>query len=191
VVDAEQPHITSGILNSETSVRQGYKLTVRYRTATGLAPHLSVYSPKDVLLMSGRTMTEIGATGVYEYPVTFLAAWGTGDFTIICSESTKGTVDAMVISVKTSDIEDVSSSVSAVLGNTSGITGLKGISDTLNAQFAEIDKALSQVSKDVAGKVEDTKGAVNELSSVVKQLDDVSKQIKNIGGTKGINLEKQ
>ncbi|MFA5392704.1 MAG: hypothetical protein WC306_03455 [Candidatus Paceibacterota bacterium] len=190
VVDEVQPHITSGILNSETSVRQGSKLAIRYRTATGLAPRLSVYSPKDVLLVSSRAMTEIGVTGVYEYSLTFLNGWGTGDFTIICSEATKGTVDAIVISVKTSDIEDLSSNVSAVIGNTSGIAGLKGISDTLTSQFAEIDKILSQVSKDVAGKVEDTKGAVNELSSVVKQLDDVSKQIKNIGGTKGINLEK-
>ena len=135
-------------------------------------------------------MTEINTTGVYEYTVNFLTGWGTGDFTIICSESTKGTVDAAVITVMTSSIEDVSSSVSAVMGNTAGISGLKNITDTLNAQFSEIDKVLTQVSKDVVGKVEDAKGAVTELSAVVKQLDDVSKQIKNIGGAKGINLEK-
>ena len=190
VVNEVQPHVTSGILNSETSVKQGAKLTIRYRTTTGLAPHLNVYSPKDVLLVSGKTMTEINTTGVYEYTVNFLTGWGTGDFTIICSESTKGTVDAAVITVMTSSIEDVSSSVSAVMGNTAGISGLKNITDTLNAQFSEIDKVLTQVSKDVVGKVEDAKGAVTELSAVVKQLDDVSKQIKNIGGAKGINLEK-
>ncbi|MFH1190655.1 MAG: hypothetical protein V1670_00440, partial [Candidatus Omnitrophota bacterium] len=185
-----EPHITSGILNSETSIKQGRKIIIRYRTTTGLAPVLNIYSPKDVLLLSSKRMTEIGATGIYEYDVTFLARWGLGFFTVICSESTNGTVDALVMTVTQSNLEDVSGQVSAVLGSTSGLSGLKNVADTIGSQFDVMDKLLAKISKDVAGKLGDAQSAVEDLSSAFKQLEDMSKQIKDIGGTTGINLEK-
>jgi methyl-accepting chemotaxis protein len=120
--------------------------------------------------------------------VTF--SWIKGEYTVICTEPTKGTVDALVITVRDTDIEEVSGGVSAVLGGTSGITGLKGVTAALSAQFSGIDKILAQISRDTANKVNEAKGAVNDLSQAVKQLSAMSKQIKDIGGTKGINLEK-
>ncbi|MDP3042606.1 MAG: Ig-like domain-containing protein [Candidatus Omnitrophota bacterium] len=185
-----KPHITSGILNSETTIKQGGKMTIRYRTVTGLAPVLNIYSPKDVLLLSNKGMTEIGAAGIYEYNVTFLASWGLGTFTVICSESTNGTVDALVMTVTQSNLEDVSGQVSAVLGSTSGISGLKNVAETIGLQFNDMDKLLTKISKDIAGKLGDTKNAVDDLASAFKQLEAISKQIEDIGGTKGINLEK-
>ncbi len=190
VVEQVQPHVKSAILNRENVIKQGAKITIRYRTDSGLVPKLSVYSPKDVLLVSSATMTEIGATGIYEYSVTFLTSWGKGDFTVVCSESTKGTVDALVITVKETDIDAVSSSVASVLGATSGITDLRSVTSNLSTQFSGMDRMLAQISKDTANKVNEAKGAVNDLSVAVKQLEEMSKQIKNIGGTKGINLEK-
>jgi len=190
VVNEVQPHVISGILNSETSVKQGAKMTIRYRTTTGLTPVLNVYSPKDVLLLSNKPMIEIGATGIYEYSVTFSAAWGLGSFTVICSEPTKGTVDALVMTVIQSNLEDVSGQVSAVLGSTSGISGLKNVTDTIGSQFSDMDKLLTKISKDVAGKLGDAKAVVNDLAGAFKQLEEMSKQIKDIGGTTGVNLEK-
>ncbi|MFY9403018.1 MAG: hypothetical protein WAQ07_06425, partial [Candidatus Omnitrophota bacterium] len=190
VVQEVQPHIKSGILNGETAVRIGSKLAVRYRTDSGLSPTISVYSPKNNLLISGRAMAEIGTTGIYEYNVTFLPAWGRGAFTIVCSEPVKGTVDAFVLKVSDSDIEDISSSVSAVLGSTSGITNLKSVTETLSAQFNDMDKAIAQISKNITGKVEEVRGAAVELAGVFKQLEDMSNTIKNLGGTTGINIDK-
>ncbi len=190
VVQEVQPHIKSGILNGETAVRTGSKLAVRYRTDSGLSPTISVYSPKNNLLISDRAMAEIGITGIYEYNVTFLPAWGRGSFTIVCSEPVKGTADAFVLKVSDSDIEDISSSVSAVLGSTSGITNLKKVTETLNAQFSDMDKAIAQISKNITGKVEEVKGAAVELAGVFKQLEDMSNTIKSLGGTAGINIDK-
>ena len=190
VVEQVQPHVKSAILNRESIVKQGAKISIRYRTDTGLSPVLSVYNPKDKTVLSSKTMLEVGTTGIYQYNVTFSASWGKGDFTVICSEPVKGTVDALVITVKETDIEEVSSSVSAVLGSTSGLTGLKGVTETLSSQFVDMDKMLAQISKDTASKVTEAKGAVDDLATAVKQLEDMSKQIKNIGGTKGMNLEK-
>jgi len=190
VVNEVQPSVKSGILNRETAVKQGATIKIRYRTTTGLTPYLNLYSPRDVLLLSSKAMTEVGVTGIYEYSVAFISGWGVGDFTIICSEPTKGTVDALVITVRQYDIESVSNDVSAIMGSTAGITGLKGVTDTIGAQFTDMDKLLTKISKDVAGKLGDAKSAVNDLASAFKQLEDMSKQIKDIGGTTGINLEK-
>ncbi|OIO52022.1 MAG: hypothetical protein AUJ11_01155 [Parcubacteria group bacterium CG1_02_44_65] len=190
VVQEVQPHIKSGILNGETAVRIGSKLAIRYRTEPGLSPTISIYSPKNTLLVAGRPMVEIGETGIYEYSVTFLVAWGKGAFTIVCSEPVKGTVDAFVLKVSDTDIEDVSSSVSAVLGSTSGITNLKTVTETLSTQFGDMDKAIAQISKNITGKVEEVKGAATELAGVFKQLEEMSKTIKEIGGTSGISMEK-
>ena len=188
-VSAEvKPHITSGILNSETSIKQGGKMTIRYRATTGLKPVLSVYNPKDTQVVSSKLMAEIGATGIYQYDVTF--SWGIGAFTVICSEPSKGTVDALVISVVQYDIESVSSNVSAVLGATTGLGGVKDIVANVGAQFSNMDTLLAKISRDVAGKIGDAKGAVNDLSAAFKQLEEMSKQIKDIGGTTGVNLQK-
>jgi len=185
-----EPQIKSGILTRENTVKQGSTVIIRYRTATGLAPVLSVYNPKNVLVVSTQVMKEVGATGVYEYSVTFLNSWGTGDFSVICSESTQGTADALIITVTQTDIQTVSNNVAAVLGNTSGLTNLKDVITTLGSQFEDLDNKLAQISKDTANKVSEAKGAVDDLAVVFKQLEEISKQIKNIGGTKGLNLEK-
>ncbi|MDD5504845.1 MAG: hypothetical protein PHV77_06035 [Candidatus Omnitrophica bacterium] len=190
MVEEVQPHIRSGILNSETSVKQGSSLTVRYRTSSGLAPVISIYSPANALLVSGRAMTEIGSTGVYEYEVSFLAVWGRGDFTIICSEPVQGTVDALVVTVKDTDIEDISGRVSVVLGSTSGIQDLRTVTSALNEQFTQIDNTISLINRSLSGKVEEAKGAVSELGDVFKQLEEMSGTIKNLGGTSGINIDK-
>jgi len=190
VVNKIEPNVTSGILNRENTVKQGNSLTIRYRTTTGLAPVINVYSPKSTLLVGNKVMKEVGVTGVYEYSVAFISGWGKGDFTVICSEPTKGTVDALVITVGQTDLTSLDSSVSAVLGNTGGITNLKNATTTISAQFSDMDKLLTKINKDMEGKLAGTKSAVSELSSAFKQLEDLSKQIKDIGGATGINLEK-
>ncbi|MFA5092326.1 MAG: hypothetical protein WC543_00015 [Candidatus Omnitrophota bacterium] len=190
VVDQVKPFVKSGIINRESSVKIGSAVTIRYRTETGLAPKLNVYSPADVLLVTSKAMTEVGTTGIYEASVTFLEAWGTGDFSVVCSESTKGTVDATVISVKDVDISDVSGNVSAVLGSTTGLTGMNKIVGDMGTKFTDMDKLLSKISTDISGKLGDTKAAANDMVTAFKQIEEISKQLKDIGGSTGINLEK-
>jgi len=185
-----KPHIQSGILNRDTVIKTGDTINIRYRTATGKSPTVSIYNSKNVLKVSSAVMIEAGATGVYEYPVKFIAAWGTGEFTIVCSESTQGTVDAMVISVIRHDIDEIAGQVSAVLGSTSGISGLTGVADTINTQFSLLDKALGTLSEKITSKVAETKSVVSDLESVYNQLVSLSGQIKSLGGATGINLEK-
>jgi len=95
--------------------------------------------------------------------VKFLSAWGIGEFTVVCTEPTNGTVDALVMTVTQSNLEDVSGQVSAVLGSTSGLSGLKNVATTMGAQFGDMDKLLAKISQDIAGKLGEAKSAVNEF----------------------------
>ena len=182
--------IKSEILNSENTIRSGQTLTIRFRTYSGLLPALDVYDPKNSQKLVKGLMTEVGTTGIYEYPLKFLTGWGRGDFTIVCSESTKGTMDAVTMSVLKTDVEQVAGQVSAVLGTTSGISGLQSVASTLNSQFNLIETALSKVGKDMVKEVKEAAASAMALESVYSQLSGVSKQIKELTGNSGVNLEK-
>jgi len=186
-----KPHVQSGILTRDTTVKQGDTIDISYRTVTGLVPTVTVYDSKDRVRLDAKVMVEVGATGVYGYKVKFLAAWGKGDFTVVCTEPANGTVDALVITVIQSNLEDVAGQVSAVVGSTSGLSGLKNVAETLNSQFNVIDSTLAKLSANIVGKVTETKDALSSLQTVFTQLESISKQIQGIGGTaEGINLEK-
>ncbi|MCX5712265.1 MAG: hypothetical protein NTY47_04225, partial [Candidatus Omnitrophica bacterium] len=178
----------SQILNTESSLKTGDTLVVRYRTYSGLKPVMDVYNSANVQEMTKVAMTEIGNTGIYERSVKFETGWGKGEFTIVCSESTKGSLDAMTISVLKTNIEQVYSQISAVLGSTSGITGLKSVADSMNSQFSVIESALSKVGKDLVKEVKDATSSAGALESVFAQLSNVAKQIKSMS-TGGVNLE--
>jgi hypothetical protein len=182
----------SEILNTESTIKSGDSLVIRYRTYTGLSPTIDVYNAKNVLEINKGTMKEVGTTGIYEYSVKFLAGWGKGDFTIVCSESTKGTLDALTLSVIDTDIVEVSSQVAAILGSTSGITDLKSIADALNSQFSIIESSLAKIGKDLTSNVKDvvSTSSTSLLDPVFNQLTNMAKQIKQIVGERGVSLEK-
>jgi len=178
----------SEILNRENTIRSGQEMTIRYRTYTGLSPRIDVYDDDNALRINKGAMTEVGTTGIYEYTLKFLRSWGRGDFTIICSESTKGTLDALIVTVIRADLEQVYNQVSAVLGSTSRIGDLQSTAETLNSQFAVIETALSKINRGLVGQVEETVAAASDLQAVYSQLANISKEIKELSGDQGVNL---
>ncbi|MFH1441633.1 MAG: hypothetical protein ABIH18_06315, partial [Candidatus Omnitrophota bacterium] len=182
--------VKSEILNNESSIRSGQTLTVRFRTHSGLSPKVDVYDANNNLRVNKASMAEIGTTGIYEHDVKFLIKWGYGDYTIVCTEASKSTMDAFTVAVIKADIEQVYSQVSAVLGSTSGISGLRGVADNLNSQFSVIETALSKVGKDMIKDVKDAASSAPALEAVFAQLSKVAKEIKSLTGTSGINLDK-
>ncbi|MDD5166674.1 MAG: hypothetical protein PHQ57_04735, partial [Candidatus Omnitrophica bacterium] len=182
--------IKSEILNRENAIRSGQAMTIRFRTYTGLSPKLDVYDANNVQRVVKATMKEIGVTGIYEYDVTFSTAWGKGDFTIVCSESTKNVQDAMTVTVGKTDVEQVYNQVSTVVGSTSSIGSLKTVAVNLNSQVSLIETALSKIGKDLTAKVKEAAASAAQLEPVYAQLSSVAKQIKDISGETGLNLEK-
>jgi len=138
-------------------------------------------------------MTEVSGTGIYEYAATFSSSWGIGDFSVVCSESSLGTVDAMVITVVKHSLDEVAGMTSAVVGSTSNLNDFKGMGASLvniDAQFKALEQSLSGMGQNIVNKVQETKGVVSEMESVYNQLANLSAQIKSIGATKNVNLEK-
>ena len=82
-------------------------------------------------MVNSAAMTEVSGSGIYEYAATFSGSWGTGDFSVVCSESSLGTVDAIVISVIKHSLEDVAGMTSAVVGSTSNLNDFKGMGASL------------------------------------------------------------
>ncbi len=109
--------IPSEILTRNSVIRTGDTIAIRYRTATGLTPTLTIYDADGKIVtpgpvVSGTTYTtysnipmkEIAAgAGIYELTVTAEDSWAAGDnaldYTVICQETTKGSKDSMILTV--------------------------------------------------------------------------------------------
>jgi hypothetical protein len=186
----------SEILNRESTMKIGDTLMIRYRTYPGLAPVVDVYDPRNVQRVLQAPMREVGGSGIYEYAVNFHKTWGRGDFTVVCSEATKGTMEALIVTAITSDLDDVAGQVSAVMGSTAdlgavkaGVLDLKAITAEFNGQFAMMEAALSKISTDMVGKLEAVATSTTELTSVHGQLSKMADLIKKLSGETGMSLE--
>lgn len=193
-VDETKAKVETGmkteILNTESTIKSGDSLTIRYRTHSGLSPTIDVYSPGNTLELSSGKMTEIKTTGIYEYTVTFASAWGKGDFTIVCSESTKGTLDALILTVISTDLEQIAGQVAGIMGTTSSISSLKNAAQAMSSQFSVLETALTKMSKDLVSQVKEASGSVSAFESVFSQLSSMASQIKEMAGESSVNLTK-
>ncbi|MDD5431543.1 MAG: DUF2341 domain-containing protein [Candidatus Omnitrophica bacterium] len=184
----------SEILNRDNTIRSTKDLVIRFRSYTGVQPTIQVYDAENKLVLTGNmkpiTSSSTSEVAIYEFPVLFDGGWGKGDFTIVCSEATYGTVDAMIISVIKADLEQIAGNVASVMGATSSISTLRDVADNLKTQFSLIETALSQLGKSLVKDVKDAAASANVLDSIYSQLKSVSKEIKQISGDAGVNLEK-
>ncbi|MFH1245738.1 MAG: hypothetical protein V1662_04560, partial [Candidatus Omnitrophota bacterium] len=147
----------SKILNRPATINSGDKITIRYQTDSGKSPAITVYDPDNTARVSSAAMTEIGATGVYEYDVTFASGWGLGDYTIICAESTTNSADSMIISVGAAgglsgietNIDSLISTLSTVSANVTSIQTIAGTSSdtsSANTLYGKLSGVSSNVS---------------------------------------------
>ena len=186
-----EPQVQSGILNRDNVVKQGETVTIRYRgVASGLSPTITVYDPSNTKRVDGVTMTEIGTSGIYEYDLPFNSSWGVGDYTILTSESTKGTLDALIMTAQQSSMEDVYGQVSAILGTTSSMTDLNSTINTLDSQLSTIITAITSLVQP-GGEVGQgiSKTVEQSLDPIISALKKVAADMKGIGGTEGYNLD--
>ncbi|MBN2120281.1 MAG: DUF2341 domain-containing protein [Candidatus Omnitrophica bacterium] len=188
--DVAETAMKSEILNRENTVKSGEELVIRYRTYSGLVPSIDLYDAENAQQIVKGTMAEIGTTGIYEYLVKFDTKWGRGDFTIVCSEAIKGTLDALIMTVISSDIDSIAGQVASIMGTTSSLDDFKGVAETMTAQFAVVESALASISRDIVNQVTSAVESTTNLDSVYSQLVNMSKDIRSIGATQDINLEK-
>ena len=158
---------------------------MRYRTYTGLKPVISVYDADNVRRIENKEMTEIGTTGIYEYEVTF--SWGKGDHSIICSESTNGVMDGLIMTVMTADISSVSGAVSAILGTTSSLGDIEDTATALNSQISTIETALGAIKTDIMKEVAAAVSGT-DVGDIFDKMSEVTKRIKQMQEGSGIDF---
>ncbi|MCK5179139.1 MAG: hypothetical protein KAR32_06365, partial [Candidatus Omnitrophica bacterium] len=98
-VDETAKGVQTEIITRETTVVTGTTVTIRFRTATGASPVVTVYDPRNTARIVNAAMTENGTTGIYAYNVNFRTTWGLGDFTILVREPVTDAVDSVMMNV--------------------------------------------------------------------------------------------
>jgi hypothetical protein len=190
--------VMSEMLTRNTVIREDDGIKIRYRTASGLAPKLTVITPDGTILADydGVTMAEINKTGIYEYEVTATAEWGVGEFTVECSEPTKGSKDSMVLTVKAlytagagvqESVDAVGEAVTKVylrqkaieslLGSAKDATKLGTIFAKVNGVTSKLDSLnLTSVSSDTRDAKENAENVYNELKTMTSGMADMKTQ---------------
>jgi hypothetical protein len=102
------------ILNRPTTVKRGESVSIEFQTDSGLSPVLDFYDPNNTQQVNNAAMTEIGTTGVYRYDLPVGATLPLGDYTVIVTEPTKGSLDSFGLSVADSDLASIGSDFSSV-----------------------------------------------------------------------------
>ena len=206
--EALETSIKSEILNTESVIKRNTPLVIRYRTHTNVTPTIDVYDSRNILRVNKGIMEKIDAkmlvtssvsipvesttegVSIYAYNVLFDSTWDTGDFTIVCSEPTYGTMDAITITVMRSDIESVAGQVSAILGGISKMDDVEDAMMGLTAQFGMIEKALQNMGSQVASGTASTQQTQGQLETVYSNLVSMSHQIQQFSADNNIDLKK-
>ncbi|MFH0763877.1 MAG: hypothetical protein V1927_02595 [Candidatus Omnitrophota bacterium] len=194
--------VLSEILTRNTTIKEDQSIMVRYRTATGLSPTMTIYDEDGEALSDydGVTMTEISNTGIYEYEVTCESAWGTGDFTVVCEESTKNSTDSIVLTVKAlyvagegveESLDSIGEIVATVQNKTTTLEDLMGTAsdtssaDTVMGKIAAVDTtidnlALDTVATDSRNAKANALKAFTEINNIKTQVNDIQAQVKSV-----------
>lgn len=191
IVSELKKGVRSAILNRPTTVTAGASEKISFRTDSGLAPKITIYDPNNVTRVNSASMTEIGTTGIYEYQATFDSAWGTGDYTIVCSEPTLASTDSIIISVEETGalgqlsitLDSITSSISSLNTNINTINNLIGSTSdsssasTLYGKLAAVNtNTTSMIDKWGSYKAKDIVDNVNLVSAQIGTPNDASGQ---------------
>ncbi|MEA3561002.1 MAG: hypothetical protein U9R31_04440, partial [Candidatus Omnitrophota bacterium] len=181
----------SRILNQQNSVRENDTLTLRYKTGTGLFPVIDVYDAYNTLRISAAKMTEsVSSSGVYEYDVEF--QWGRGEHTIICKEATQGTIDGISIQVISTDLEEIASTATTVMGQVAGID--TDALDLAGMTISEANTTISSVMDDIknlSSLTEEMAGLTDEkaIKAIFDSLSAVADRLREISRSQGLKIE--
>lgn len=182
----------SAILTRDSIVMLGSTIKIRYRTYPGASPIITVYDPANVARVAAAVMTEV-TPGIYEYPVTFTAGWPRGDYSIVCTEPTYGTLDAITISAKSSDIENVAGNVSSIMGSVSNMRDIESKVAAFSSAFISVEENIERAAAAMSGiktGSQEAAEAADQLYSLYNSLKEMSAKIQELGGTVGYDLQK-
>ncbi|MFH1692059.1 MAG: hypothetical protein ABIC68_05795, partial [Candidatus Omnitrophota bacterium] len=182
----------SEILTRDSIVMLGSTIKIRYRTYPSASPIITVYDPNNVARVSAALMTEM-SPGIYEYPLTFVSGWPRGDYSVICTEPTYGTLDGITLSAKSTDIENLSGNVSSIMGSVSNIRDIESKVAAFSSAFSAVEENIEKAAAAMSGiqtGSQEAAAAASQLTSLYTSLKEMSAKIQELGGTVGYDLQK-
>ena len=168
-------------------------IVIRKKLVMGPAPAVT---PRGAVVQMG----EIGSTGIYEGDVTFLAAWGLGDFTVMCSDGTAA--DRMVIRVTSLDVEDLGLQLAGVsnqvLSLETGITNVVNMVSNVVLQTSDMLQIVTNLDAGISNLLVQTAGmrwyeltnllsGVSNLTATVRDLSTLTNLTTIVGTLTNIN----
>ncbi len=178
----------SGLLNRERVVA-GSSVTIRYRSTPGLAPEIDVYDAQHARMVTAAPMKEVGNTGVYEYQLILDPEWESGDLSIIASESTKGTLDWMTMTVAATNGADVH-----LVDTKDGISVpalLSAVQAKLDSLESNLNEAQGVSNGNPSAPTErPTKDPDSpEIKRIHQSIREISELLKPVSQGNGVNLD--
>jgi hypothetical protein len=161
------------ILNRPTTVKRGNTISVEFQSVSGLSPVLNLYDSANVPVVINAPMTEIGTTGVYQYMLPVNTAWALGDYTVMVTEPTKGSLESMVMTVADADIPSIAADIANLPAQ---------VSASVDAAAAKVDAAAAKVESasatatTAAATVEQAAGVATAAAAEVEKASATAKE---------------
>ena len=206
--------ISPTLLNRETEVAAGETVTIQFRADSGLAPEIDLYDANNVQQVTAAVMTEIGNTGIYEYKLSLDTAWGSGDFTVVASESKKGSLNRMTLAVAsvtdTSVVQSQTNKKTSVIrSHTNSDRKVVRINPdtgtdpaTIPTLLTEVQAKLNTIDTYLSKAVEGADASPNadpkateaspqglEIEPIQSSIREISELLKQVSSENGVNLD--
>ncbi len=196
-----EAEVAAKILTRPTTVKKGESISIQFQSETGLSPTLTLYDPENVQVETDLPMTEIGDTGIYKTDVPVNSEWLNGDYTAMVSESVKGSLESMVLTIGDTDIQSLSGDIAGVQGQVSQASsaasaardiveevrnelGAEGQSQTAYEMIANLETALNTI-KESIGEIPQSL-EVEPMHNTIREINELLQQITS---ENGVNLD--
>jgi len=176
-------YLQAKIFNTPTIMLQGSTYMVSFQTYSGVVPVLDFYNSDGELLIVKEEMTEVENSGVYQVNIELDGSWPEGNYMLVCSEPTHGTLDAISLVLTGTDLTQLDKDISSVVGSTSSLSSLSGLSEEIETAFdaiqVDIEKMFQSVAENIKQTMVDSLGGIN-FSGVQEATDRIYEGIEGI-----------
>ena len=141
------------------------------------------------LQVAAAVMTETGSTGVYEYTLNLESKWGVGDFTVIASDSNRGTLNRMTLKVGAA----TSSNGTKIETDTDKIIPV--LLEDVQTRLEPVDTKLSRAVEEIrvslyaAAETISADPQTLEIEPIHDRIRKISNLLKQVSNENGINLD--
>jgi len=185
----------SHILNQDTHAKEGDALVIRYKTDPGLSPTIDVYDAENTHRVVSAEMEETipGVSGIYEYPVEF--NWGLGTHSIICKESTRGTLEGISVQVISTDLQQIGNAAVTTMSQVTKLSKLDPEAiEAMGASMASVTGVINTVSSTLdelakLGGAMDELTASSNVDNIRDQIISVIEKMKTFSAEQGLKID--